>query len=350
MTFQVHALAAQRAGAPFERTMIERRDLRPHDVHIQIDYSGICHSDVHQVRGEWGNSYFPMVPGHELIGHVVAVGHAVTRHAVGDRVGVGCMVDSCRECENCRAGEEQYCLRGEVQAYNHLGYDDVVTQGSYSTDSVVDESFVIRIPDALSGPGAAPLLCAGITLFSALREWGAAAGRRVGIIGIGGLGHVGVKIAAAMGASTTAFGHSEHKRDDGIRLGADLYVAASDADAFARLERSYDLIINTTSVNLDMDRYLGLLRFDGTFVNVGIPTQPDSVAMWSLGQMRRRLTGSKIGGISQTQEMLEFCAEHGIEAEVEIVEADSVDRAYDRVVASDVRYRFVLDVAGLRSA
>lgn len=348
MTFTVTALAAPAAGATFERTTIERRDLRPHDVRIEIDYAGVCHSDVHQVLGEWGNAFFPMVPGHELVGRVVAIGGAVTRHAVGDRVGVGCMVDSCRTCENCVAGQEQYCLRGEVQAYNHLGYDDVVTLGAYSTDSVVDEAFVVRVPESLSGAGAAPLLCAGITLFSALREWGAGPGTRVAIIGLGGLGHVGVQIAAALGASTTALGHSLAKRDDGLRLGAEAFFATGDPATFTELERTFDLVINTTSVNLELDTYLSLLKTDGTFVNVGIPTQPDQVAMWSLAQLRRRLAASKIGGIAETQEMLDFCAEHGIEAQVEIIEPGDIDEAYTRLVASDVRYRFVLDVAGLR--
>ena len=345
MTQTVDALVTTAPGAPFERRTVERRDPRPHDVVIDIRFAGICHSDIHQAREEWGEAIFPMVPGHEIAGIVREVGTEVTRHQVGDRVGVGCFVDSCRECENCRAGEEQYCLRGEVATYNGREYDGDPTYGGYSTSVVVDENYVLGIPEGVELDVAAPLLCAGITLYSPLKHWGAGPGTKVAIVGMGGLGHMGVKIAHALGAEVTVLSQTLSKEADGRRLGADHYHATSDDRTFEELANSFDLVVNTVAANLDVDAYLSLLRLDGTMVNVGIPESPDTFAAFSLASMRRRMAGSKIGGIRETQEMLDFCAEHGLGAEIEIIGVEDVDGAYDRVVKSDVRYRFVIDVA-----
>lgn len=341
----VDALLTHSADDAFERGTIERRDPRPHDVVIDIAYAGICHSDIHQAREEWGKALFPMVPGHEIAGTVSAVGSDVTSHAVGDRVGVGCFVDSCRECENCEAGEEQYCLKGEVVTYNGKDYDGEPTFGGYSTQIVVDENYVLRIPEGISLDEAAPLLCAGITVFSPLNHWNAGPGTKVAIVGMGGLGHMGVKIAAAMGAEVTVLSQTLSKIDDGKKFGADHYHATSERDTFKQLRGHFDLIVNTVAANLPVDRYLGLLRLDGTMVNVGIPDSPDSFHAFSLAAQRRSMAGSKIGGIRETQEMLDFCAEHGLGAEIETIGVDDVAAAYDRVVASDVRYRFVIDTS-----
>jgi uncharacterized zinc-type alcohol dehydrogenase-like protein len=347
MSSTVPALAAQAADTPLARTTIPRRDLREHDVLVDIAYCGICHSDIHQARDEWGGSIFPMVPGHEIAGVVTAVGPGVTKHAVGDRVGVGCYVDSCRACENCLAGEEQYCLKGEVQTYNARDYDGEQTFGGYSTQIVVDEYYVVKIPAGISLDVAAPLLCAGITLWTPLQVWGAGPGMKVAILGMGGLGHMGVKLAHALGAEVTVLSQTTSKQEDGLRFGADHYYATSDRETFATLAGTFDLIINTVAVNLDMDRYLRLLRLDGTLVNVGIPEHPDTYKASSLIGGRRRLAGSLIGGVAQTQAMLDFCAEHAIASDIELISVDDVNDAYARVIASDVRYRFVIDIATL---
>ncbi len=342
----VAAYAAPAAGAPLEKITIARRDVRATDVQIEIDYAGICHSDIHTVRDEWGRMTYPLAPGHEIVGRVTEVGSDVTKFAVGDVVGVGCMVDSCRRCPACTDGLENYCLDGNIGTYGAMGYDGEMTQGGYSTHVVVEERFVVRIPEALHGDrlaAATPLLCAGITLYSPLRHWGVGPGTKVGIIGMGGLGHVGVKIAAAMGAEVTVLSHSLAKKDDGLRFGAARYVATTDAEAMKALRGSLDLIINTVSVNLPLDDYLALLRYDGTLVELGAPTNPLEVAGFSLIAARKALAGSCIGGMPETQEMLDFCAEHGIVAEIEQINADQINEAYDRVVASDVRYRFVID-------
>jgi len=344
VTTTVSAYAAPSAKAPFEKIQITRRDLAPTDVRIDIKFAGICHSDIHTVRDEWGAASYPLVPGHEIAGVVAEVGSAVTKYAVGDRVGVGCMVDSCRECVNCKAGEEQYCLAGNVGTYGSK-VDGEVTQGGYSQAIVVDEAFVLGIPEGIGLDAAAPLLCAGITLYSPLKHWGAGPGKRVAIIGLGGLGHMGVKIAHALGAEVTVLSQSLKKQEDGLRLGADHFFATSDPATFEQLAGSFDLIVNTVSANLDMDQYLGLLGLDGTLVEVGAPEQPMPVAAFSLIGNRRSLAGSLIGGIAQTQEMLDFCAEHNLGSEIEVISADQIDEAYERVVASDVRYRFVIDVA-----
>jgi uncharacterized zinc-type alcohol dehydrogenase-like protein len=345
---RVNAYAAPAAGQPLTPTTIDRRDVGPDDVLIEIQYAGICHSDIHTVNGDWGPQPFPVVPGHEIVGVVVEVGSAVTRHRVGDRVGVGCMVDSCGECANCRNGDEQYCLNGMVPTYAGVDRDGTTTQGGYSTHVVVDAEFVLRVPDGIDAAAAAPLLCAGITTYSPLRRWGAGPGRQVAVVGLGGLGHMAVKIAVAMGAEVTVLSQSLKKQEDGLRLGATEYFATGDPDTFTALAGRFDLIINTVSAPIDVDAYLSLLRVDGALVGVGAPAEPMSVSAMSLAGGRRTFAGSMIGGIAETQQMLDFCAEHGIGAEVEVIAADAVNEAYERVLDSDVRYRFVIDTATLR--
>jgi uncharacterized zinc-type alcohol dehydrogenase-like protein len=339
------ALSAPAAGAPFERTTIERRELGERDVQIDVKYCGICHSDIHQVKDEWGGSIFPMVPGHEIAGIVTAVGSAVEKLSVGDRVGVGCLVDSCEEYEYCLAGEEQFCVKRAVPTYNGRDYDGEPTYGGYSQRIVVKDRFVVRIPDSIELQSAAPLLCAGITTYVPLKHWRVGEGTKLAVIGMGGLGHVAVQIAAAMGAEVTVLSQTLSKQDDGLRFGAKYYYATSDRATFKELASSFDLILNTVSANLDVDAYLRLLRVDGTLVNVGAPSAPDKFHAFSLIGARRSLAGSAIGGLADTQEMLDFCAEHGVEPAIELIGADDVDGAYGRVERSDVRYRFVIDVA-----
>jgi len=333
----------------FEKTSIERRELGPHDVLIDIKYAGVCHSDIHTARNEWHGTRYPCVPGHEIAGLVAAVGSEVTKHKVGDRVGVGCMVDSCGKCAACLAGEEQYCTGGGVPTYNAPVSESYQpgghTLGGYSTRVVVVENFVVSIPDGIGLDVAAPLLCAGITLFSPLRHWNAGPGKQVAIVGMGGLGHVGVKIARAMGAEVTVLSHSLGKQEDGRRFGAHHYYATGDTQTFKDLRSRFDLILNTVSAELPMDDYVRLLNLDGTLVILGLPDNPVKVQPFGLVGFRRSVAGSMIGGIAQTQEMLNFCAEHGIGAEIEVIVADQIDRAYERVLSSDVRYRFVIDAA-----
>ncbi|PWI44061.1 NAD(P)-dependent alcohol dehydrogenase [Streptomyces sp. ICBB 8177] len=341
----VAAYAAPAAKAPLERTTIERRAVGEFDVLIDIKFAGICHSDIHQVREGWGEAIFPMVPGHEIAGVVSQVGTGVTRFAVGDRVGVGCMVDSCRECENCRKGLEQYCLKGMVGTYNAVGRDGEPTYGGYSEKVVVDENFVVRVPDTLPLDVAAPLLCAGITTYSPLSHWNAGPGKKVAVVGMGGLGHMAVKIAHAMGAEVTVLSQSLRKKDDGLKLGADHYYATSDPKTFEELAGTLDLIVSTVSAPMDFGALLSLLKVDGALVNVGAPEEPVAFNLFSLMLGRKTLAGSAIGGIAETQEMLDFCAEHGIGAEIELIRAEQVNEAYERVLSSDVRYRFVIDAA-----
>ncbi|MHB9856043.1 NAD(P)-dependent alcohol dehydrogenase [Streptomyces krungchingensis] len=343
----VTAYAAPVGKAPLERTTIERRPLGESDVLIDIEFCGICHSDIHQVREGWGDGIFPMVPGHEITGVVSEVGTKVTRFTVGDRVGVGCMVDSCRRCENCKAGLEQYCLEQPTWTYNAIGKDGQPTYGGYSQKIVVDENYVLRIPDGLPLDVAAPLLCAGITTYSPLKYWNAGPGKRVAVVGFGGLGHMGVKIAHALGAEVTVLSQSLRKKDDGLRLGADHYYATADAKTFTDLVGSFDIIINTVSVPLDYAAFLSLLRTGGALVNVGIPEEEVQVSLASIFGNRRSLTSSNIGGIQETQEMLDFCADHQLGAEIELIEAGQINEAYERVANSDVRYRFVIDTATL---
>ncbi|MGP0221350.1 NAD(P)-dependent alcohol dehydrogenase [Paenarthrobacter sp. NCHU4564] len=340
-----HAYAAPSSTGDLIPTTIERREAGPHDVRIDIKFAGICHSDIHTVRGDWGPQQYPLVPGHEIAGIVTDVGSAVTRHKAGDRVGVGCMVNSCKECANCVAGEEQYCLQGNIGTYGAVDRDGTITQGGYSTHVVVDEDFVVTIPDGLDLDVAAPLLCAGITTFSPLNHWGAGPGKKVAIVGLGGLGHMGVRIAHAMGAEVTVLSQSLKKMEDGLKLGADHYYATSDPATFEQLAGTFDLIINTVSASLDISAYLQLLTLDGTLVNVGAPAEPLPVNAFALIGGRRRFAGSMIGGIRETQEMLDFCAEHGFGAEIEVIPASRINDAYERVLASDVRYRFVIDTS-----
>ena len=341
----VNAYAATSPTEPLVKTTIERRDVSTHDVLIEIKYSGICHSDIHTVRGEWGDISYPQVVGHEIVGFVTEVGSEVTLHRVGDRVGVGCMVNSCRECENCLAGEEQYCLKGNTGTYTSVDRDGTITQGGYSTHIVVVEDFVLKVPESIPFEAAAPLLCAGITTYSPLSHWNAGPGKKVAVVGMGGLGHMAVKIAHAMGAEVTVLSQTLSKKDDGLRLGADHYYATSDAETFSTLANTFDLIINSVSAVIDINAYLSLLRLNGTLVSVGAPPEPLAVTAFTLFNNRRSFAGSGIGSIRETQEMLDFCAEHGIAPEIEMVSADQINEAYERVLASDVRYRFVIDVA-----
>jgi uncharacterized zinc-type alcohol dehydrogenase-like protein len=342
---RVNAYAASHESAPLEKTVIERRELGPLDVLIDIAYAGICHSDIHTVRGDWGPQKYPLAPGHEITGTVAAVGEAVTAHAVGDRVGVGCLVNSCGTCRNCERGDEQFCTEGAVLTYGSTDRDGTVTQGGYSEQVVVTEAFVLRIPDALALDVAAPLLCAGITTYSPLRHWAVGPGTRVAVVGLGGLGHMGVQIAHALGAEVTVLSQTLSKKDDGLRLGADHYRATSDPATFRELRSSFDVILNTVSAVIDLRSYLSLLDVGGALVCVGAPAEPLSVGVMSLIGGRRSLAGSNIGGIRETQEMLDFCAEHGLAAEIEVIPASEINAAYERVLASDVRYRFVIDAA-----
>lgn len=343
--------AAPSAKSPLAPFSFERREPRDHDVLIDIKYCGICHSDIHQARDEWGGSIFPIVPGHEIAGVVTRVGRGVTRYKIGDHVGVGCFVDSCRTCAPCRASLQQYCTQGMTLTYSGLERDGkTVTMGGYSDKIVVDENYVLRIPGELPLDAAAPLLCAGITLYSPLKHWQAGPGKKVAIIGLGGLGHMGVKIAHALGAEVTVLSQSMKKRDDGRRMGADHYYATSDPATFTALKGHFDLIINTVSAEMDWNQYLDLLTLDGALVVVGVPAVQVPVGAFSLITRRRTLAGSLIGGIDETQEMLDFCAAHGIACEIEVIPIQKVNEAYERVLKSDVRYRFVIDMASLRAA
>ncbi|WP_223632878.1 NAD(P)-dependent alcohol dehydrogenase [Corallococcus sp. EGB] len=344
----VNAYAATSATSPLGPLAIQRRELGPNDVLIEIKFCGICHSDIHTVRGEWGESAYPLVPGHEIAGIVTGVGAKVTKHAVGDRVGVGCMVDSCGDCSSCRKGEEQHCLKGMIGTYGATGKDGQLTQGGYSTHIVVTEDFVLKIPEGIPLDAAAPLLCAGITTYSPLRRWGAGPGKKVAIVGLGGLGHMAVKLARAMGAEVTVLSQSLSKKEDGLRLGAHHYYATKDAETFQKLAGTFDLIVNTVSAKIDLDAYLSLLALDGALVTVGAPPEPLSLNAFSLFMPRRTFTGSLIGGIPQTQEMLDFCAKHHIGADIEVIPASKINDAYERVLASDVRYRFVIDTSTLK--
>jgi uncharacterized zinc-type alcohol dehydrogenase-like protein len=342
----VNAYAAPSATEPLVKTTVERRDVGPKDVMIDIAYAGICHSDIHTVRGEWGEIQYPQVVGHEIVGTVAEVGSEVTKHKVGDRVGVGCMVNSCGECEYCKRGDEQYCAKGNTGTYTSVDpIDGTITQGGYSQAVVVTEDFVLRVPESLDYDKVAPLLCAGITLYSPLHHWGVTEGTKVAIVGMGGLGHMGVKIAAALGADVTVLSQTTSKKDDSLRFGAKAHYATSDEQTFTDLANSFDLIVNTVSAKIDMGAYLGLLAVDGTLVNVGAPSEPLEVPAFALIPARRSWAGSAIGGIRETQEMLDFCAEHGIVPETELIDAEQINEAYDRVLKSDVRYRFVIDAA-----
>jgi len=344
--------AAASSNAPLSPYSFERREPREHDVAIDIKYCGICHSDIHQARNEWSEyrpeCIFPMVPGHEIAGVVEAVGSKVTKYKVGDSVGVGCFVDSCRNCHECKQGLEQYCRVGTIWTYNARDKEGAPTYGGYSEKIVVDENYVVRMPNNLPLEACAPLLCAGITLYSPLKHWQAGPGKRVAIVGLGGLGHMGVKLAHALGAEVTVISQSLKKQADGKRLGADHYYATSDPATFTKLAGYFDLILNTVSAQIDWKQYLDLLRTDGTMVVVGLPENDIPVAAFSLTTRRRSLAGSQNGGIRETQEMLDFCGKHSTPCDVEVIPIQKVNEAYERVLKSDVRYRFVIDMATLK--
>ncbi|MEN0059364.1 MAG: NAD(P)-dependent alcohol dehydrogenase [Bdellovibrio sp.] len=347
---QAKGMAAQKAKAVLTPYSFERRDPKSHDVVIDIKYCGICHSDIHMTQDEWGfGAPFPMVPGHEIAGVVRAVGAGVKKYKVGDHVGVGCMVDSCRECDHCKQELEQYCIPGNTMTYGSMERDGSgVTQGGYSNVIVVNEDFVLNIPKSLPLDKAAPLLCAGITLYSPLTHWKAGPGKKVGIMGLGGLGHMGVKIAAALGAEVTVLSHSESKREDAKKLGAHHFLLTKNQEVFRQNALSFDLIINTVSSSeLDMGSYFGLLKMDGTMVSVGAPDKPLSIHPFPLIMMRRNYAGSLIGSVKETQEMLDFCAKHNITPDIEVIHPEYVNKAYERVLKSDIRYRFVLDLGRL---
>lgn len=340
----VKAIGALNATDPLVPLTIERREVGPHDVLIDIDYAGICHSDIHTIRGDWGPITYPQVVGHEIVGHVTQIGSEVTNHKIGDTVGVGCQSNSCRTCAQCEQGHDQYCLNGNTQTYNGIEpADGTITQGGYSEAIVTNEDFVLSIPAGLDPAKAAPLLCAGITTYSPLKHWNSGPGKRVGVVGMGGLGHMGVKLAAALGAEVTVLSRGTKKKDDALAFGATHYVDTTDADELSALTGSLDLVINTVSAGLDITTYLGLLDVDGALVNVGAPPEPFSVPAFSLIPARRTLAGSTTGGIAEIQEMLDFCAERGIHPETELVSAGEINEAWERVLSADVRYRFVID-------
>jgi uncharacterized zinc-type alcohol dehydrogenase-like protein len=339
------------ANAPLSALRFERRDPGPRDVQIEILYCGVCHSDLHTVRNEWNNTVYPVVPGHEIVGRVTAVGEQVTRFKQGDMAGVGCLVDSCQHCASCAEGLEQYCENGFVGTYNgeemHTGG---MTYGGYSNNIVVKEDFVLHISDKLDPAAAAPLLCAGITTYSPLRHWKVGKGHKVGIVGLGGLGHMGIKLAHAMGAHVVLFTTSPDKREDALRLGADEVVVSKNAEEMTRHENTLDFILNTVAAPHSLDAFLVLLKREGTMTLVGAPATPHpSPAVFNLIMKRRHLAGSLIGGIRETQEMLDFCAEHGITSDIELIPIQKINEAYERMLKSDVKYRFVIDMASLQN-
>jgi alcohol dehydrogenase (NADP+) len=345
---QVIGYAAKEAKASLTPFSFERRDLLDHDVVIDIQYCGICHTDIHQVKNEWGRSNYPMVPGHEIAGNISQVGSQVTRFKIGDKVGIGCFVDSCRNCYACSEGLEQYC-NNVLTTYNGIEKDGKTpTQGGYSNKIVVDENYVLNMPDNLVLERAAPLLCAGITLYSPLMKWKAGPGKKVAIIGLGGLGHIGVKIAHALGSEVTVLSHSFKKQQDAKKMGADNFYATSDSKTFEKLEGYFDIMINTVSTDINLNQYLNLLKLDGTMVVVGVPEKDTQINAYSLISARRNLAGSLIGGISETQEMLNFCSKHNITCDVELIPIQKVNEAYERILNSDVRYRFVIDLNSLK--
>jgi alcohol dehydrogenase (NADP+) len=336
--------AALTAKSELTSYEFERRSLGEHDVALDISYAGICHSDIHQVAEEWGPAKFPMVPGHEIAGVVTAIGSKVSKFSVGDKIGVGVFVDSCRTCSSCRKGLQQYCVEGMTGTYNGLERDGItVTKGGYSNNFVVNEDYAVHIPENLPMDAVAPLLCAGITLYSPIKHWKVQPGMKVAVMGLGGLGHMGVKFAVAMGAEVTVLSHSPSKQADAIAMGAHHFVSTKDEANLAPLAKTFDLILNTVSAELVINDYLNLLKLDGTLVVIGLPGKPYEVHVGTLLNGRRSVAGSMIGGIPEMQEMLDFCAEHSIVSDVEVIKADYINEAYKRTVASDVKYRFVID-------
>ena len=337
-------LVVKSAKSPLEPFEFERRELRPNDVSIDIAYAGICHSDIHQAREEWGPSLYPMVPGHEIVGTVQEIGSAVIKFKVGERIGVGVFIDSCRTCSACLNGLQQYCEEGNTGTYNSYERNSkTIAFGGYSDNFVIDADYAVHVPENLDLKGVAPLLCAGITLYSPLKHWGAKAGTKVGVVGLGGLGHMGVKFAKALGAHVTVFSHSPNKRDDALAMGADEFIVTKDPASLKPLSRKFDLILNTVSAELDISAYLNLLALDGTLVVIGLPGKPYSVGTGVLLGARRSMAGSQVGGIPEIQEMLDFCGTHNIISDVEVINADYANAAYERTIASDVKYRFVID-------
>ena len=336
--------AVKSVNAPLESYEFSRRDLRPRDVALDIYFAGICHSDIHQAREEWGPAIFPMVPGHEIVGRVTQVGSQVSKFKVGGLIGVGVFVDSCRKCASCNAGLEQYCVEGMTGTYNTLERDGkTVAMGGYSNMFVIDEDYAVHIPENLDLAGVAPLMCAGITLYSPLKNWKAGPGKKVGVMGLGGLGHMGLKFAHALGAETTVFSHSPEKEADAKAMGADHFVVTMDVKSLEKLEKSFDLILNTVSAHLDLEPYLKMLKLDGTFVVIALPGKPYQINVGTMLDQRRSLAGSMIGGMAELQQMLNFCGQHNIVSDVEVIKADYINTAYERTVASDVKYRFVID-------
>jgi alcohol dehydrogenase (NADP+) len=340
------APSPKEALAPFS---FQRREVQPNDVQIDILFCGVCHSDIHQARDEWGGSIYPMVPGHEIVGRVIKAGNGVTKFKVGELVGIGCFVDSCRECEQCQAGQEQYCEKGMSPTYNGYEQDHKTpTMGGYSTQIVVDEKYVLRVSPNLPLEGVAPLLCAGITTYSPLRHWNVGKGHKVGVLGLGGLGHMGVKIAAALGAEVTMLSTSPSKEADAKRLGAHRFALTTNPDVFKQYSRYFDFILDTVSASHDYEKYLDTLRTNGTLIMVGLPPDPMAIPAFSLVPRRRSVVGSMIGGIAETQEMLDFCAEHNITSDVEVIPIEQINEAYERTIKGQVKYRFVIDIASLK--
>lgn len=344
----IKAYGGESATTPLVPLTIERRDPKPHDVQIEILFCGICHSDLHTVRNEWGNAVYPCVPGHEMVGRVTAVGDHVKKFKVGDLAGVGCLVDSCRECDNCKDGLEQYCAGGATFSYGSPERDGSgITHGGYSKSIVTHEDFVLHISDKQPLAAVAPLLCAGITTYSPLRHWKVGKGTRVGILGLGGLGHMGVKIAAAMGAEVTMLSHTASKEKDATQLGAHKFVLTSDPEQIKKVTGYFDFILDTVSADHDYAFYLSLLRTNGVMVCVGVPPTPAQIPALNLIFGRKSFAGSLIGGLPETQEMLDFCAEHNIVSDIELIRMDEINEAYERMLKGDVRYRFVIDMATL---
>ena len=342
-----HGYAAHDKKSPLVPFNFDRREPGPNDVVVEIAYCGICHSDIHQVRDEWNQSIYPMVPGHEIVGHVTAVGSAVKKFKKGDLAGVGVMVDSCRICENCKAEAQPYCVKGMVGTYNARDYKGELTFGGYSNNIVVDEKYTFTISPKLNLAAVAPLLCAGITTYSPMRHWNAGKGKKVGVVGLGGLGHMGLKFAHSFGAHVVQFTTSESKIEDAKKLGADEVVISKDASAMAKHAGSFDFILDCVSAEHNLNDYLNLLRLDGTLCSVGLPEQPLSIAPFAILANRRSLSGSMIGGMAETQEMLDYCAEHNIVSDIELTSIDKLPEAYERVIKGDVKYRFVIDIATL---
>ncbi|MDQ6762036.1 MAG: NAD(P)-dependent alcohol dehydrogenase [Bacteroidota bacterium] len=345
---EVKAYAAQEATSPLAPFSIDRRGPKPHDVQIDIKYCGVCHSDLHTARNEWGNTVYPVVPGHEIVGHVTAVGDKVSKYKIGDLVGVGCMVDSCRECDSCKEGLEQYCEVGMVGTYNGKERDGSgITFGGYSKQIVAHEDFVLKVSEKLPLEGVAPLLCAGITTYSPLKHWGVKEGDKVGVVGLGGLGHMAVKLAASFGAEVTMLSHSPSKEKDAAELGAHKFVLTSDKKQVKAVSNYFDFILDTVSAEHDYNQYLVMLKRDGKMVCVGAPSKPAEISAFNLLLQRKTLAGSLIGGIPETQEMLDYCAEHNIVSDVEVIDIKDINESYERMLKGDVRYRFVIDMSTL---